>query len=225
MSVNFYRESFLSDMNRQYVEMCKAGDWMKFLSLEQSADGKVPPDAIVHSLASSRPGSRAILEKVEVLSKERWVGCAPWGLKVVDIGCALAEIDKALIKHGHLVTSVDCCPVMMLKSELPVVFAFAEYLPFPDESFDVVIMQEVLEHVMDLDKSLREARRVLKPEGHFYFQVPFGIESDHFAHVRIFDEARMLNVLEGVGFQVEGVELIKYLDFMHNKNIFAYGRR
>lgn len=47
-----------------------------------------------------------------------------------------------------------------------------ERLTFPDNSFDVVINSDVLEHVADIGRSLEEVRRVLKPGGHHVFTVP-----------------------------------------------------
>lgn len=46
-------------------------------------------------------------------------------------------------------------------------------IPFPDESFDVVLCNHVLEHVTDDLQALREIRRVLKPGGYAILQVPF----------------------------------------------------
>ena len=53
--------------------------------------------------------------------------------------------------------------------------ANAECLPFPDGMFDVVISQEVLEHVRDPFRAMREMQRVLKPGGLIYCQAPFVI--------------------------------------------------
>ena len=47
--------------------------------------------------------------------------------------------------------------------------ADAETLPYPDESFDLVIGHAVLHHIPDLDQSMREVLRVLKPGGRFVF--------------------------------------------------------
>jgi SAM-dependent methyltransferase len=51
---------------------------------------------------------------------------------------------------------------------------FVEEIPFPDNSFDVVIMSEVLEHLGDesLNKALLEVDRVLKQDGKFIGTVP-----------------------------------------------------
>lgn len=46
------------------------------------------------------------------------------------------------------------------------------HLTFKDNSFDLVITQDVLEHVSDPEAAFCEIRRVLKPEGHHVFTVP-----------------------------------------------------
>jgi SAM-dependent methyltransferase len=46
-------------------------------------------------------------------------------------------------------------------------------IPFPDNTFDVVFCNHVLEHVRDDIQALSEIRRVLKPEGWAILQVPF----------------------------------------------------
>lgn len=47
-----------------------------------------------------------------------------------------------------------------------------EELSFSDESFDLVISMEVLEHIFDTAKALSEIARVLKPNGVHIFTIP-----------------------------------------------------
>lgn len=49
----------------------------------------------------------------------------------------------------------------------------AEAIPLPSASVDLVITQEVLEHVADPFKAIEEIHRVLKPGGTLYIQLPF----------------------------------------------------
>jgi ubiquinone/menaquinone biosynthesis C-methylase UbiE len=85
------------------------------------------------------------------------------------------------------------------------VVADAMNLPFEDESFSHVISSEVLEHLEDDRKSLREIARVTKPDGvlvvtfphrHFYFS-----HDDRFVHhYRRYELKEMILRLEEVGF-------------------------
>jgi uncharacterized protein YbaR (Trm112 family)/SAM-dependent methyltransferase len=49
----------------------------------------------------------------------------------------------------------------------------AHDIPFKDESFDGVVIQAVLEHVVDPQRCVEEIYRVLKPNGLVYAETPF----------------------------------------------------
>ena len=55
------------------------------------------------------------------------------------------------------------------------IIGFGTELPFRDCTLDLVIAQEVLEHVPEFPDLICEIRRVLKPGGYFFCQVPFQI--------------------------------------------------
>lgn len=54
------------------------------------------------------------------------------------------------------------------------VFGRGEAIPFPDESFDTVLMIEVIEHVEGDRQTLKEIRRVLRPGGRLILATPNG---------------------------------------------------
>ena len=53
-----------------------------------------------------------------------------------------------------------------------------EALTFEDESFDLVVSQDVMEHIYDPEKAFKEIARVLKPGGAHIFTVPIINKSD-----------------------------------------------
>ena len=53
------------------------------------------------------------------------------------------------------------------------VIADAHYLPFADSTFDVVIIQAVLEHVVSPEMVVKELYRVLNKDGWVYSETPF----------------------------------------------------
>jgi SAM-dependent methyltransferase len=53
------------------------------------------------------------------------------------------------------------------------VVGLGEALPFADGSFQGVVLEAVLEHVPDAERTLAEIRRVLAPGGRLYVDVPF----------------------------------------------------
>jgi ubiquinone/menaquinone biosynthesis C-methylase UbiE len=57
-----------------------------------------------------------------------------------------------------------------------------EKLPYEDEFFDFVMAKHVLEHSSDLNGTMQEIARVLKPQGYLLFAVPQGWH-DEPAHI------------------------------------------
>lgn len=47
-----------------------------------------------------------------------------------------------------------------------------EHLPYPDQSFDLIICAQVIEHVQDVNSCLNEIARVLKSGGYLYIEAP-----------------------------------------------------
>jgi ubiquinone/menaquinone biosynthesis C-methylase UbiE len=73
--------------------------------------------------------------------------------------------------------------------------------PFPDQAFDGVVLDNVLEHIIDPTDILSELRRVLKPGGTLIVGVPGtkGYASDP-DHKCFYDQALLKSVVEAAGF-------------------------
>jgi ubiquinone/menaquinone biosynthesis C-methylase UbiE len=95
-----------------------------------------------------------------------------------DIGCGNGEIAYHLADKVRNMTGVDPEPwagwhLLMEKSpNLNLIEGTAESLPLPDSSLDIVICNQVYEHVISPTKLIREIERILKPGGVCYFAGP-----------------------------------------------------
>ena len=74
----------------------------------------------------------------------------------------------------HAAERISSCRVSWRKVD-------AQALPFPDAAFDAVVCQFGVMFFPDKQKTYREARRVLKPGGHFIFNVWDKLEYNEFA--------------------------------------------
>jgi 2-polyprenyl-6-hydroxyphenyl methylase/3-demethylubiquinone-9 3-methyltransferase len=104
---------------------------------------------------------------------------ANWqGLKVLDVGCGGGFTSEFLAARGAIVSGIDQAQKCIVKAKEHAVqhnlnidyqHSVAENLPYEDNSFDVAICVDVLEHVRNLKQTISEIYRVLKPGGFFGF--------------------------------------------------------
>jgi SAM-dependent methyltransferase len=106
-----------------------------------------------------------------VLFRE-WVGT---GGRVLDIGCRFGALTRSYL-DGNDVVGVDIDRRALDEAALlgiePVWADAAEPLSLEDESFDAVVIGELLEHLPLPQLTVAEARRVLRPGGRLVGSVP-----------------------------------------------------
>lgn len=93
---------------------------------------------------------------------------------------------------------------------LEVLRADATALPLADESLDLVVAFDVLEHLVDDDACAREIHRVLRPGGTFLVAVPcdprlWSSHDEAVGHVRRYTRPTLQDLLQRNGFQVESM--------------------
>jgi 2-polyprenyl-3-methyl-5-hydroxy-6-metoxy-1,4-benzoquinol methylase len=100
------------------------------------------------------------------------------GLKVLEIGCGRGAFARYLAEQGADVWAADFSPVAVAETEKLLaargraLVADVQALPFPDESFDLVVSLETLEHVPDPKKGLAELVRVTRRGGRLIVTTP-----------------------------------------------------
>src|ERR1019366_661222 len=75
--------------------------------------------------------------------------------------------------------------------------------PFDDHSASEILMWHVLEHLLDTTRVMKEVRRILKPGGKFWGQVPYGMSRDGWAiwqHYRYFNKSSFSSMADNFGF-------------------------
>ena len=134
------------------------------------------------------------------------------GPRALNVGAGQGSFSRLLAAGGFAVTSAEASPaaVDVLRHRAPgeVVEADAASLPFADETFDVLVLGEVLEHLEDDVAALREARRVLRPGGLVAASVPrnpaWFSSSDRWAgHVRRYTHGALLGAFRDADLTVE----------------------
>jgi len=96
----------------------------------------------------------------------------PAGRATLELGCGEGRVARDLQDRGHRVTGVDSSPTLLdaASSADPdgeYVLADAASLPFSDATFDLVVAYNSLMDIDDMAGAVREAARVLRPDGRF----------------------------------------------------------
>lgn len=97
------------------------------------------------------------------------------GLRMLDVGCGIGTYVRQLQRLSSEVYGVDVSTGRLQAGSADVpglLAAVGEYLPFRDAYFDVILLNEVIEHVQDDRRTLEECVRVLRPGGHVVMFAP-----------------------------------------------------
>jgi 2-polyprenyl-3-methyl-5-hydroxy-6-metoxy-1,4-benzoquinol methylase len=120
------------------------------------------------------------------------------GLRILDVGVGMGRLlsnYKNLDRYG-----MDISIGYLTESKkkgINVCFSMIEDMPYLEESFDIVVSTDVLEHVLDLNFCFEKIVSVLKKYGILVLRVPYKenlqgyLAKDYpfkFAHLRNFDE-------------------------------------
>ena len=132
----------------------------------------------------------------------------------LDIGAAGGGNTRVLRDAGWTVAALEYGAdgaEVAAERGLAVLRADATALPVGDDSLDLVVAFDVLEHIPDHDRAVAEVHRVLRQSGRFLVAVPADprLWSDHDVavdHVRRYTRVTLREVLERGGFTIDSMD-------------------
>ncbi|MBS0649484.1 MAG: 3-demethylubiquinone-9 3-O-methyltransferase [Verrucomicrobia bacterium] len=117
------------------------------------------------------------LLRAENRLRNPWIASfLPFPVKILDLGCGAGFLTQEMAKRGHEVVGIDLSEESLRIAQkldetrrVKYVRGDATTTPFPASSFDVVCAMDLLEHVQNPEALVREASRLLRPGGLFFF--------------------------------------------------------
>lgn len=156
-------------------------------------------------------------------------------VKILSLGCGYGDKEIYLSRQGYKITATDNSPIIKILKKLysnEVDFASqndARFLQFPDKSFDMILMLNVIYAIpnSDLRQLFSEFNRVLKKDGGFIISssATLGLSKIVLYNIKIlyrlfFKKKLSLNLLlKRTGWQRDRREIEKYLPYYDYKSI------
>jgi len=148
---------------------------------------------------------------------------------ILDIGCGKGTHLREFQKLGYIAYGVDKLEeAEELSPDLKIKIANLENeaIPFPDNSFDVVLGKQVLEHIHCPDYMMDEIYRVLKPGGRLILELPDYAKHKNFyadyTHVTPFVLESLSNILLIHRFKVVEVRRFYQLPFLWKMPLLSF---
>lgn len=146
-----------------------------------------------------RIAQREYVENIEVIRKMLQ---GIHGRSLLDIGChdgsfvtEIGALCRATDIHG-----IDIDPTLVLKARSRGISAEIhdanQLFPFSDNAFDIIISNQVMEHIVNVDNFFREVYRILKPGGHAIISTPNMSSTHNIAFIVLGMQPPGINVVD-----------------------------
>lgn len=150
------------------------------------------------------------------------------GENVLEIGCNDGYLLNACKKIGCKILGIDPSPNMVSLAKqrgLDVICGYFEQTEIKQKTYDVIIANNVVNHIDDLETCMNAVKKSLKKEGRFIVQIPdcdWMFRSNMFdqiyhEHVHYFTEKSLTNLASLYGFEVKKIQ---HVDF-HGKSLLV----
>lgn len=141
--------------------------------------------------------------------------------KILDVGVGLGRLLEPFVNLQRFGMDISLGYLVLAKSKgIKVCMSLIDDMPYKENYFDAVVTTDVLEHVLDLNKSISKILNVLKPGGVLIARVPFDEDLSPYldkeypydlVHLRNFDESNLRLLFQKIfRLKVEEVVLTGY---------------
>lgn len=132
--------------------------------------------------------------------------------KIMDWGCGVGALVASFQKKGANIVGYDsdntAIEVGKYRWEANINTTLSNEIDLHQGQFDLLLLSHVVEHLPNIQKSLKKLTKVLKPGGIAFIEIPncdsdtFDLEFDHESHLNFFSKQSIDIILTGVGLQV-----------------------
>lgn len=179
---------------------------------------------IVHERIGTDIWTNTRLRIIKKLLKDK-------GKIILDLGCGKGYIGKEF-QEGNIVVFAEINPELLKDVKGIRVVLDAVNMPFKQGVFDYVICADVLEHIKDDKKVLRNIYRILKPKGKAIIALPaysklYGHHDKMLYHYRRYDKKSFIKIAKQVGFKIRYLRYslsFLFLPFLVNQLIVKSGK-
>lgn len=147
--------------------------------------------------------------------------------RLLELGCGTGSFSRQALASVQALIGLDISFVSLVvaREDVPeslCVMGDIEHIPFPDDSFDIVVYSGVLHHFPSLQRAVREGLRVLRPGGRcfgydpnlynpamwLYRRLPLPLDKRHTVNERLLAAREVEVELTHAGFSTVVVQAI-----------------
>jgi SAM-dependent methyltransferase len=138
-----------------------------------------PANYYAYDFATSMPAVvRWVKDRVDAMKVRLYLRLLPGPGRILDVGCGDGRILDMLRRHGRAdwdlwgVEFSDAAAAQARRAGYTVLVGRFEDVELPPASFDLMIMNQLIEHVDDPRAMIAKARTALRPGGHLVIETP-----------------------------------------------------
>lgn len=190
-------------------------------STYQDKDGMRQTFERIIQLDPTKSDNTARCDRIENFLRKKNPQRTQNNYKILDVGSGLGVFPYVMVKRGYQVTALDPDPQAIdhIQSCVDIPTLCGDFLQMePEEHYDLIVFNKVLEHVENPIAMLTRSAEFLKKDGLFYIELPdgemakyegAGREEFFIDHLHVFSFASMTLLAARSGFTVLEIERLR----------------